>query len=142
MPEAIKIGWLGAALDGPGGGYDKIHRMAFDEASESGLLDRPVEHVLHAENGLPNGTAKNATDGFRWLVDRGLHRGRRRVQLRQRDHRRAVGERAPGAAHQLGGHRSAPGRVLLPARQRRRAAATPPWWSRGSRSRGTSASRC
>ncbi len=71
MPEAIKIGWLGAALDGPGGGYDKLHRMAFDEASESGLLDRPVEHVLHAENGLPNGTAKNATDGFRWLVDQG-----------------------------------------------------------------------
>jgi branched-chain amino acid transport system substrate-binding protein len=71
MPEAIKIGWLGAALDGPGGGYDKLHRMAFAEASESGLLDRPVEHVLHAENGLPNGSAKNATDGFRWLVDQG-----------------------------------------------------------------------
>jgi len=71
MPEAIKIGWLGAALDGPGGGYDKVHRMAFDEASESGLLDRPVEHILHAENGLPNGSARNATDGFRWLVDQG-----------------------------------------------------------------------
>jgi ABC-type branched-subunit amino acid transport system substrate-binding protein len=71
MPEAIKIGWLGAALDGPGGGYDKLHRMAFDEASESGLLDRPVEHVLHAENGLPNGSARNATDGFHWLVDQG-----------------------------------------------------------------------
>ena len=71
MPEPIKIGWLGAALDGPGGGYDKIHRMAFDEASESGLFDRPVEHILHAENGLPNGTARNATDGFRWLVDQG-----------------------------------------------------------------------
>ena len=71
MPEPIKIGWLGAALDGPGGGYDKLHRMAFDEASESGLLDRPVEHVLHAENGLPNGSARNATDGFRWLVDQG-----------------------------------------------------------------------
>jgi branched-chain amino acid transport system substrate-binding protein len=71
MPEAIKIGWLGAALDGPGGGYDKIHRMAFDEAVESGLLDRPYEFVLHGENGLPNGTAKNATDGFRYLVDEG-----------------------------------------------------------------------
>ena len=30
--EPIRIGWLGAALDGPGGGYDKIHRLAFDEA--------------------------------------------------------------------------------------------------------------
>jgi branched-chain amino acid transport system substrate-binding protein len=69
--EPIKIGWLGAALDGPGGGYDKIHRLAFDEATESGLLDRPVEFVLHAENGLPHGSAKNATDGFRWLVDQG-----------------------------------------------------------------------
>ncbi len=52
-PDPIKIGWLGSALDGPDGGYNKIHRMAFDEALEQGLLDRPVEFVLHAENGLP-----------------------------------------------------------------------------------------
>jgi branched-chain amino acid transport system substrate-binding protein len=71
VPEAIRIGWLGSALDGPDGGYDKIHRMAFDEAMESGLLDRPYEFVLHGENGLPNGTAKHATDGFRFLVDEG-----------------------------------------------------------------------
>src|SRR5215212_9674122 len=69
--DPIKIGWLGAALDGPGGGYDKIHRLAFDEATEAGLLDRPVEFVLHPENGLPEGSAKNATDGFRSLVDQG-----------------------------------------------------------------------
>jgi branched-chain amino acid transport system substrate-binding protein len=71
VPDPIRIGWLGSALDGPDGGYDKIHRMAFDEAVESGLLDRPYEFVLHGENGLPNGTAKNATDGFRYLVDEG-----------------------------------------------------------------------
>src|SRR6476646_8703555 len=71
MPDPIKIGWLGAALDGPGGGYDKIHRMAFDEAGDAGLLDRPYEFVLHGEHGLPNGSAKNATDGFRDLVDEG-----------------------------------------------------------------------
>ena len=69
--EPIRIGWLGACLDGPGGGYDKIHRLAFDKAVESGVLDRPYEFVLHAEYGLPNGTAKNATDGFRYLVDEG-----------------------------------------------------------------------
>ena len=69
--EPIRIGWLGSALDGPGGGYDKIHRMAFDEAEEQGLLDRPVEFVIHPENGLPQGTAKNATDGFRSLVEEG-----------------------------------------------------------------------
>jgi branched-chain amino acid transport system substrate-binding protein len=69
--EPIKIGWLGSALDGPGGGYDKIHRMAFDEAIEQGLLDRQVEFVLHAEKGLPNGSARNAIEGFRYLVDQG-----------------------------------------------------------------------
>src|SRR6478609_5896349 len=69
--EPIKIGWLGSALDGPGGGYDKIHRLAFDEADEAGLLDRRVEFVLHGEHGLPHGSAKNATDGFRYLVDEG-----------------------------------------------------------------------
>jgi ABC-type branched-subunit amino acid transport system substrate-binding protein len=71
MAEPIRIGWLGSALDGPGGGYDRIHRLAFEEAEAAGLLDRPVEFVLHPENGLPQGTAKNATDGFRFLVDEG-----------------------------------------------------------------------
>ena len=70
-PDPIKIGWLGSALDGPGGGYDKIHRLAFDEALEQGLLDRPVEFVLHAENGLPRGSARNTADGFKYLVDQG-----------------------------------------------------------------------
>ncbi len=69
--DPIKIGWLGSALDGPGGGYDQIHRLAFEEAEAEGILDRPVEFVLHAENGLPQGSAKNATDGFRSLVDEG-----------------------------------------------------------------------
>jgi branched-chain amino acid transport system substrate-binding protein len=69
--EPIKIGWLGSALDGPDGGYDRIHRLAFDQAVDSGLLDRDYEFVLHGENGLPRGSAKNATDGFRYLVDEG-----------------------------------------------------------------------
>jgi len=69
--EPVKVGWLGACLDGEGGGYDKIHRMAFDEALEQGVLTRRVEHVIHIEDGLPNGSAKNAVDGYRWLVDQG-----------------------------------------------------------------------
>lgn len=69
--DPIKIGWLGSALDGPGGGYDKIHRLAFDRAAEQGLLVRPYEFVVHPENGLPNGSAKNAIDGFKHLVDEG-----------------------------------------------------------------------
>ncbi|MBY0278212.1 ABC transporter substrate-binding protein [Candidatus Binatia bacterium] len=67
----VKVGWLGACLDGEGGGYDKIHRMAFDEALEQGVLTRKVEHVIHIEDGLPNGSAKNAVDGYKWLVDQG-----------------------------------------------------------------------
>jgi branched-chain amino acid transport system substrate-binding protein len=70
-PDPIKIGWLGSALDGPEGGYNKIHRLAFDEALEQGLIDRPVEFVIHAENGLPRGSARNAADGFKYLVDQG-----------------------------------------------------------------------
>jgi branched-chain amino acid transport system substrate-binding protein len=69
--DPIRIGWLGSALDGPGGGYDKIHRLAFDEAIDAGVLNRPVEFVIHPENGLPNGSAKNAIDGFKFLVDEG-----------------------------------------------------------------------
>ncbi len=69
--EAIKIGWLGSALDGPGGGYDKIHRMAFDEAAERGVLDRPVEFVLHAENGLPGAPPRTLPTGSAGCVDQG-----------------------------------------------------------------------
>lgn len=69
--EPVKVGWLGACLDGEGGGYDRIHRMAFDEALEQGVLTRKVEHVIHVEDGLPNGSAKNAVDGYKWLVDQG-----------------------------------------------------------------------
>ena len=69
--DPIKIGWLGSALDGPGGGYDNIHRLAFDQAADQGVLNRPYEFVLHPENGLPQGSAKNAIDGFKYLVDEG-----------------------------------------------------------------------
>jgi branched-chain amino acid transport system substrate-binding protein len=69
--EPIRIGWLGSALGGPGGWADKIHRMAFDEAVGSGVLNRPVEFMIHPENGLPQGSAKNAIDGFLSLVEAG-----------------------------------------------------------------------
>jgi ABC-type branched-subunit amino acid transport system substrate-binding protein len=69
--EPVKIGFLGAALDGEGGAYHKIHEMAFDEALAEGVLPRRVEIVNHPENGLPRGSAKNAIDGFRSLVEQG-----------------------------------------------------------------------
>ena len=111
-------GWARRSTD-PAAATTRSTGSRSTRPTEQGLLDRPVEFVLHAENGLPQGSAKNATDGFRYLVDEGLHRRRRRVQLRQRDHRRAARERAAGAAHQLVRHRAAAGRLLLPARQRR-----------------------
>ena len=117
--EPIKIGWLGSALDGPDGGYDRIHRLAFDEAVEQGLLDRPVEFVLHPENGLPQRLGEERDRRLPVPRRRGVHRRRRRVQLRQRDHRRSARQRAAGAADQLVRNRAAPGRLLLPARQRR-----------------------
>jgi branched-chain amino acid transport system substrate-binding protein len=116
MPEPIKMGWLGACLDGPGGGYDKIHRLAFDETVESGLLDRPYEFVLHAEKGLLHGTARYATDGFKNLVDEGCIGVAGAYSSRQCDHGCAVGERAAGAVDLVGGHGPAAGRLLLPAR--------------------------
>ena len=118
--DPIRIGWLGSALDGPGGGYDKIHRLAFDEATEQGLLDRPVEFVLHPENGLPQGSAKNATDGFRYLVDEGcIGVAGARPASRQHDRRRAARTRAAGPLDQLVRNGATPRRVLLPTRQRR-----------------------
>ena len=42
--EPIKVGWLGSALDGPGGGYDKIHRLANDWRHGS-LRALPLEGV-------------------------------------------------------------------------------------------------
>ena len=117
-PDPIKIGWLGSALDGPDGGYDKIHRLAFDEALEQGLLDRPVEFVLHAENGLPRGSARNAADGFKYLVDQGCIGVAGAYSSDNAIDRRPTGERAQGPAHQLGGHRAIVRRILLQARKR------------------------
>jgi ABC-type branched-subunit amino acid transport system substrate-binding protein len=65
--EPIKIGWLGV----PYGHFDKVLRLAFDDAVQRGLLDRPYEFVFEPEGGLPAGTAKNAIDGFRRLAEAG-----------------------------------------------------------------------
>lgn len=68
----VKFGFLGAEM-GPSmaKAYRQIHKMAFDEGYEQGWLSRRVEMIAHEENGLPLGSHRNATDGFRWLVDQG-----------------------------------------------------------------------
>ena len=104
-PDLIKIGWLGSALDGPEGGYNKFHRLAFDEALEQGLIDRPVEFVIHAENGLPRGSVCNApVYGFKYLVDQGCIGVAGAYSSDNAYDRRPTGQRAQGPAHQLGGH--------------------------------------
>lgn len=66
--EPVRVGFLGSELTPD---YRNIHSMAFAEGLEQGWLPRNVELVMHPENGLPRGSAKNATEGFRYLVDQG-----------------------------------------------------------------------
>jgi hypothetical protein len=137
--EAIKIGWLGSALDGPGGGYDKIHRLAFDEAAEAGLLDRPVEFVLHPENGLPQGSAKNATDGFKFLVDEGCIGV---AGAYSSDNAITVGRTSCRSRSSAGAEPNASRASTASDSATATAVATPRSWSRGSNGTGTRASRC
>ncbi len=67
----VNLGFLGAEMGSLAKAYRQIHMMAFDEGYEQGWLNRRVEVVAHDENGLPLGTARNAVEGFRWLVDQG-----------------------------------------------------------------------
>jgi branched-chain amino acid transport system substrate-binding protein len=46
-------------------------QLVFDDAHSSGLLDRPVEIVFRAGEGLPRGSVKSAIDATRELVDEG-----------------------------------------------------------------------
>ena len=47
-------------------------RFAFDEAYEQRVILRPVELVVKEAIGLPRLEARNAIDGYRWLVDQGV----------------------------------------------------------------------
>ena len=92
--DPIKIGWLGACLDGPGGSFDKIHRMAFDEAVESGLARPPVRVRAARRERAAQRVGAERDRRVQVPGRRGLHRRRRRVQLRQRDHGGAPRQRA------------------------------------------------
>ena len=69
----------------------------------------PVEFVLHPENGLPQGSAKNATDGFRYLVDEGCIGVAGAYSSDNAIVVRPARERAADPAHQLVRHRTAAG---------------------------------
>src|SRR5262249_51699378 len=47
-------------------------RFAFDEALEQRVLLRPVELLVKEAVGLPRLEARNATLGYRWLVEQGV----------------------------------------------------------------------
>jgi ABC-type branched-subunit amino acid transport system substrate-binding protein len=64
----VKIGFLGSEFSPE---YRNIHQMAFDIAKEEGWLPRNVEMIAIDERGLPQGTAKNVTDGYMHLVNEG-----------------------------------------------------------------------
>ena len=66
-PQPIKVGWLGMEWRG----WEREIHMAFDEAVERGVLDRPYEFVFEANAGLPQGTAQAGVESFDRLVDAG-----------------------------------------------------------------------
>ena len=65
--EPIKIGWLGSEWRG----FEREIHMAFDEATEQGLLDRRYEFVFEHDAGLPQGTAQSGREAYERLVDAG-----------------------------------------------------------------------
>src|SRR5260370_32884116 len=65
--KPIKVGWLGMEWER----FEREIRMAFDEGTERGLLDRRYEFLFEEDAGLPQGTAKDGVDSFHRLVDAG-----------------------------------------------------------------------
>ena len=115
--EPIKIGWLGSALDGPGGGYDKIHRMAFDEASR-GATRQAGGILLHPEMVCPRlGEERTSTAFAGWSTRAASASQGRTAQTTALP----LGPRQPAAcaADQLVRHRAIPRRLLLSAGERR-----------------------
>ncbi|MED5811809.1 ABC transporter substrate-binding protein [Mycolicibacterium sp. 050232] len=67
-----RIGLLIDHLD-ENGGYDEnivpALQLVADEYLQSGILERPIEFVVRAVQGLPNGTFRAVRDAFRELVE-------------------------------------------------------------------------
>ncbi len=72
----FKVGYLDEGLFADTAIFDSfigdIIRFRFEEALDSGELDRPVELVVRSGHGLPTGTAKAVTDAWQALVDDGV----------------------------------------------------------------------
>jgi ABC-type branched-subunit amino acid transport system substrate-binding protein len=72
--EPFRVGFLDEGIM-PTEAFDAssgaVLRMRFEEAYESGELDRPVELVIRRGVGLPTGTAKAVQDAWHELADAG-----------------------------------------------------------------------
>lgn len=65
--QPTRIGWLGMEWKH----FEREIRMAFDEGTERGVLDRRYEFLFEEDAGLPQGTAKGGIDAFNRLADAG-----------------------------------------------------------------------
>ena len=70
--ESIKIGVLLDIVSGPDSSpllsAVRACELRFEEALESGELDRPVQLIIHMANGLPSGTAEAVTIAYEALL--------------------------------------------------------------------------
>ncbi len=48
------------------------HQLAFDEALEDGVVDRPIELIIEECDGLPRGSTHAVIEGWKRLADRGV----------------------------------------------------------------------
>jgi branched-chain amino acid transport system substrate-binding protein len=64
------IGFVPDEVDFERDFFDSI-QIVFDDAVAAGVLDRPIEVVFRAGEGLPRGSVKSAIDATRELVDEG-----------------------------------------------------------------------
>lgn len=71
MADPFVVGYLSDGAVVPDGPARHPMNLRFQEAVESGELDRPIEVVSRAGNGLPNGSAKGVCDAWLELVDAG-----------------------------------------------------------------------
>jgi ABC-type branched-subunit amino acid transport system substrate-binding protein len=72
--EPFKVGFLNEGLgDGNefAGTLGDAIRFRFEEAMESGEVDRPIELIVHSGRGLPHGTAQAVCDAWTRLADDG-----------------------------------------------------------------------
>jgi branched-chain amino acid transport system substrate-binding protein len=74
--EPFKVGFLNEGLGDDAGAFEQgvgaMFRFRFEEAFAAGEVDRPIELVVRAGRGLPQGTAKAVCDAWTALADDGV----------------------------------------------------------------------